>query len=270
MPNEFTAARRGRSARGHGDASRAIRNGVRSQWMSGLGDSYPIDGGIVSRSKASSALISPAVPAASRVCPMLPFTEPMGMAAPAGTRPAITSARAATSVASPSAVDVPCASTRPRSAGSTPARASARIMARTCPSFRGAHRPFPLPSQDEPTPRTIARMGWPCASASSSRSSSSTPTPSEDTNPFARASNGNEPSAESALACANMMIDASCEKETPPARAKSTRPWRRAREAISSAANDDAQAASTTRWRPVRPKAAETSPAIALVTRLTP
>ncbi len=87
---------------------------------------------------------------------MLDFTEPSAMecgAAPAAPKTAV---RLVSSEASPTRVEVPCASTAPAVDGSTPARSQARCTASCWPTGFGAVMPLPLPSEEPPTPRMTA------------------------------------------------------------------------------------------------------------------
>ncbi len=70
--------------------------------------------------RASAVLMRPAMPAAPSVWPRLPLTEPMAHGVSRGT--AWTAPSAAHSMASPSTVPVPCASTNATRSGAIPAR----------------------------------------------------------------------------------------------------------------------------------------------------
>ena len=104
---------------GHSSAasgSHRVASGPRS---SGCGETTPVVGGMIPVPRASTALISPAAPAAARACPMLALIEPSA----AGSRaPARSSDSASSSASSPAAVPLPCPSIRRASRGSTPAR----------------------------------------------------------------------------------------------------------------------------------------------------
>ncbi len=79
--------------------------------MPGLGVSQCREAGRARWCNDSTVLISPAMPAAPSVCPMLVFTEPTINGRSAG-RPALsTEAIASISIGSPTGVPVPCAST---------------------------------------------------------------------------------------------------------------------------------------------------------------
>ncbi|PSK57184.1 hypothetical protein B0E53_07025 [Micromonospora sp. MH33] len=71
---------------------------------------------------------------------MLVFTEPSAQVS-AGAAPAYTSCSAATSMASPSGVPLPCPSTRPTSPGATSAVASALATAAAWPPGPGTAKP---------------------------------------------------------------------------------------------------------------------------------
>ena len=84
---------------------------------------------------------------------MLDFTEPRAIEpALAPAAPKILS-MLSNSVASPTRVDVPCASMAVAVAGSTPARSQARATANCWPTGLGAVMPLPLPSEEPPTER---------------------------------------------------------------------------------------------------------------------
>ena len=84
---------------------------------------------------------------------MFDFTEPRAIEpglAPAAPKIARTLSN---SEASPTRVEVPCASIAVAKDGSTPARSQAREMASFCPTGLGAVMPLPLPSDEPPMPR---------------------------------------------------------------------------------------------------------------------
>ena len=87
---------------------------------------------------------------------MLDLTEPS--ATPRTGAPAApnTAVRLSSSVASPTRVEVPCASMAETVAGSTPACSQARCTARRWPIGLGAVMPLPLPSLEPPMPRMTA------------------------------------------------------------------------------------------------------------------
>ena len=87
---------------------------------------------------------------------MFDFTEPSAMLPGAAPALAKTSVRLASSVASPTRVEVPCASTYPASAGLRCALAHARSTASRCPTGFGAVMPLPLPSLEPPSPSSTA------------------------------------------------------------------------------------------------------------------
>jgi hypothetical protein len=87
---------------------------------------------------------------------MFDLTEPSAMlprAAPAGPNTAV---RLSSSAASPTLVEVPCASMADTLAGSTPACRQARSMASRWPTGFGAVIPLPLPSLDPAMPSSTA------------------------------------------------------------------------------------------------------------------
>ena len=188
MPKELTPARRGApAAAGHGASAVARRKGPDASSSAGLGSSACSVGGICRWRSASTALISPAMPAAASRWPMLLFTEPSAHEPGAPPRPKAR-VSAATSTGSPSRVPVPCASTRPMLAASTPAAASAASITAHCRSRLGAVKLcFSAPSLLTAEPLITACTVSPAASASSSRRSTTTPTPLPGTVPAASA-----------------------------------------------------------------------------------
>ncbi len=87
---------------------------------------------------------------------MLDLTEPRAIDPGAAPWAAKISSRAPSSVASPTRVDVPWASSMPIELGSAPAFSHARRTASFCPIGLGAVMPLPLPSEDPPMPRMTA------------------------------------------------------------------------------------------------------------------
>ena len=146
----------------------------------------------------------PAAPAPALRWPMLDLTEPSAMErglAPDGLK---TSARQASSAASPTRVEVPWASRAVQVAGSTPAHSQPRATANFWPAGLGAVMPLPLPSEDPPTDRMTAWMLSPSRSASASRLRMKIAAPSPMTKPSAPASNGRVPVADSAPILQNL------------------------------------------------------------------
>ena len=191
MPNELTPARRGSLSAGQGVARVLTKKGPKS--IRGFGRSKWRLGGRIPSRRASTVLIRPAAPEAASRCPMLVFTDPMaqgGCSPPSPSGDAAKAAfRAATSIGSPSAVPVPCASTYWMLAASTPALASAARSAAACPSTLGAVKPtLAVPSLLLAEPRMTARTVSPSATASSRRFRTTAPTPLPPTTPWARAS----------------------------------------------------------------------------------
>ena len=110
MPNPLEPTTRGPSSRRHRRRSAAMRRGVPPSSKAGLGRSKWSVLGISPCSMASTHLISPARPAAASRWPRFDFTDPTrqpGCGSPSANAPA----RASSSMGSPSAVPVPCAST---------------------------------------------------------------------------------------------------------------------------------------------------------------
>ena len=83
---------------------------------------------------------------------MLPLAEPRAIER----APPNTDARPSNSATSPTAVEVPWASTKVAVDGSRPASCQARWIASFCPCGLGATIPLPRPSLDCPTPRITA------------------------------------------------------------------------------------------------------------------
>ena len=153
-PNAETAPRRTPSTpSGHGRRAVLTANGIRCQSTFSLGVRKFRLGASTFSCSERVILNSPAVPAAALRWPMLDFTEPS--ATDPGASPAApkTASSEASSAASPTRVEVPCASTAPTVPGSTPALAQARVTASCCPTGLGAVMPLPLPSEEPPTPR---------------------------------------------------------------------------------------------------------------------
>ena len=156
-PNALTPPRRTSfSGASHGRRCVLTAKGRVSQSTLGFGFSKCRLGASCFSCSERTILNSPAEPAAALRWPMFDLTDPRAMergAAPAAPKTAV---RLASSEASPTRVEVPCASTAPAVAGSTPARCHARSTASCCPTGFGAVMPLPLPSEDPPTPRMTA------------------------------------------------------------------------------------------------------------------
>ena len=87
---------------------------------------------------------------------MLDLTDPSAIEPVAAPALPKTSVKLASSVASPTRVEVPCASMQEASAGSSPAIGQARSTASRCPTGLGAVIPLPLPSLEPPRPSSTA------------------------------------------------------------------------------------------------------------------
>ena len=87
---------------------------------------------------------------------MLDLTEPSAIEPLAAPALRNTSVKLASSVASPTRVDVPCASMQVASTGSAPATCHARSTASRCPTGLGAVMPLPRPSLEPATPSSTA------------------------------------------------------------------------------------------------------------------
>jgi LDH2 family malate/lactate/ureidoglycolate dehydrogenase len=106
-PNDDTVATRGPAdAHGIGAVGTAKNSGAEA--MSGWGADQLASGGMVFLCTASTAFISPAMPAADMVCPTFAFAEPIHTGLP---RPASCAFSAPSSVRSPTVVPVPWVST---------------------------------------------------------------------------------------------------------------------------------------------------------------
>ena len=200
-------------------------------------------------------MITPPTPAAACACPMLDFTDPIHKGRSTGRPWPYVASRACASIASPSGVPVPCASTTSTSPGASRASRRASRITRCCAGPLGAVNPLLVPSEFTALPRISASTGWPRALASESRSSSSSPTPSDHAVPSARAENAlHRPSAASPRCRLNSMNDAGVDMNvTPPATAIAHSPRRSAWPARWTATSEDEQAVSTVMAGPSRP-----------------
>ncbi len=125
MPNEDTAARRGRPVSGQATGSVTSSTAPAVQSTCGVGSSTCRVGGTTPCWRASTILMTPAMPAADWVCPMLDFTEPSSSGRSSGRSWPYVASSACASIGSPSVVPVPCASRASTSAGESPALARA-------------------------------------------------------------------------------------------------------------------------------------------------
>ena len=151
---------------------------------------------------------------------MFALTLPNGILRSAKSSLGNASARAANSVASPTCVEVACASMYCTSCG--PKRGGyARCMASVWPSLRGAQRLFPLPSADMPIPRITQRIRSPSANAFGRVFKTSVTKPSAVTNPEALASKGRDLPAETDCACENSTNESLLQNDAPPTTAMS-------------------------------------------------
>ncbi len=204
-PKALTPARRGSGPEWvHSRSSVFTRNGVEAQSTFGLGSWKCRLGGSTLSFRLMTALNMPAAPAAAFRWPMLDLTEPRAMDPGATPWAAKISSRAPSSVASPTRVDVPCASSIPMEPGSTPALRHARLTASFWPTGLGAVMPLPLPSDEPPIPRMTAYTWSPAFSASERRLSTKSAAPSPITKPSAPASNGRVPVADRAPILQNL------------------------------------------------------------------
>ena len=165
-------------------------------------------------------------------------------------------------MASPTLVEVPCASMAEAEAGFRAALSHARSTASRCPTGFGAVMPLPLPSLEPPRPRRTAYTRSPSRSASSRRLSTNNAAPSPITNPSAPASKGLVPVAESAPILQNFTKPCTpMLRSMPPVIAASyswlASPWK----AAEVAARAEAQAASVVKFGPRKSKRFATRPA---------
>ena len=123
------------------------------------------------------------MPAAVSRWPMFAFTAPIAQRARSPARTAAAYARFSplNSIGSPSAVPVPCASSRPSVAGSIPARAHASTSSSACATGLGTVRDCTRPPWFSALPRITPWMRSPSRRARESGFSTITPTPSPRT-----------------------------------------------------------------------------------------
>ncbi|PSK61847.1 hypothetical protein B0E53_06248 [Micromonospora sp. MH33] len=230
-----------RSPAGQGRASSVTRSAPPSA-SSGWGRRQPVVGGSTSRCTASTALISPATPAAALVCPMFALMLPSTAGDAAGPR---TPSSARSSASSPTAVPVPCPSTSRTAPGSMPARSYARRSASRCPLSSGRVSP-PLPSDEEAQPSNRPYGRSPRSRAYPARASTTTPQPSPGRKPVGRASYtrisspASAPTREKPTSSSGSRL-----RSTPPASATSSWPAATASAAVITASREEAQAPST-------------------------
>ena len=150
-PNALTPARRTPPSGVAQSRSRVFTaHGAVSQSTFSLGLTKFSEGAWTFSCSERTILYSPAVPAAALRWPMFDLTDPRAIVP--GATPAAPKilARLSSSAASPTLVDVPCASIAPTVAGSTPERSQARETASCWPIGLGAVMPLPLPSEEPP------------------------------------------------------------------------------------------------------------------------
>ena len=156
-PNALTPPRRTPDGGvGQSRSSVFTTNGEVSQSTFGFGSLKLRLGGSTLSCRLRTILNMPAAPAAALRCPMFDLTDPSAMLCVGAPAAPNTSVRLCSSVASPTRVDVPCASTEVTVAGSSPAMSQARWTASRWPIGFGAVMPLPLPSLEPPMPRMTA------------------------------------------------------------------------------------------------------------------
>ncbi len=159
---------------------------------------------------------------------MLVLTDPRSSGSDRGAA-VRAAARARTSIGSPSAVPVPCASTYATSCGATPALASASRITASCAGPLGAVSPALGPSWFTALPRMIASTRSPSASASDSRFRTTIPQPSPSEKPSAAASKVLQRPSEASMRALEKAIvfSGASVRWTPPATAIRHSPLRR-------------------------------------------
>ncbi|GAA3784069.1 hypothetical protein GCM10022379_57950 [Micromonospora maritima] len=254
MPNDDTAARRGRSTSGHGRADVTSSTAPADQSTFDDGASTCSVGGTTPCRIARTILTIPATPAAAWVWPRFDLTDPSSSGADRSC-PYVASSACA-SIGSPNVVPVPCASTTSTSTGDSRALASAARMTRCCAGPFGAVSPFDAPSWFTAEPRTTARTRWPSRRASERRSRSSTPTPSDQPVPSAPSANDLHRPSGASPRCRLKSTNVSSVviTVTPPASASTDSPARNDRTARCRATSEDEQAVSTVSAGPSRPR----------------
>ncbi len=254
MPKELTPAYRPPSvgAQGWRSCGRVIP--VSSRSILGFRVVKWTSGGTVRRRRQRITLSSPAMPAAASRWPMFVFTEPTRSRAPPLRWPSARTS-ASISIGSPSAVPVPCASTRPMSAAVRPASASAASTREIWASTFGAVNPDERPSELTAEPWITAWIRSQSRTAWSRRLSTTTPHPSPRVKPLARASKDlHNPSGASERVWTTSRVERGDRMRlTPPASATSHSPRRSAWLARWTATSDDEHAVSIATAGPVSP-----------------
>ncbi|MGX1118265.1 hypothetical protein RKD37_003628 [Streptomyces ambofaciens] len=257
MPNELTPRQLPGplSPVSQGTTSRGISMPVPSSWIRGLRVRRCTTGGSRRRLTESTPRMSPAMPEAASRWPRPVLTEPMRSGAPPADRSRAATI-ASTSIGSPSAVPVPCASMAPIASGPSPASSRAARIRAICARTLGAVKPEERPSWLTALPRTTAWTRSPSRRASASRLRTTTPQPSPRVKPLARASKVlHRPSGASELVCWISRVERGERiRLTPPASATSHSPRRSAWPARWTAVREDEQAVSTATAGPISPR----------------
>lgn len=181
-PNALTPARRGApSSLAHAASSVWSRNGESARSRYGLARSAGTSGVSVRWWSWSTALVSALIPAADSACPIADLTEPSAQKPVRSVRALKARSRASTSIRSPISVPVPCASTYPSDAGSTPARSRQSATTACCAVADGTRKPGVRPEWLTALPLITAYTASPSSTARLSGLSSTAPTPSADT-----------------------------------------------------------------------------------------
>ncbi|PSK62140.1 hypothetical protein B0E53_05957 [Micromonospora sp. MH33] len=146
IPNDETAARRGRSTAGHGVGSVTRVTAPAVQSTCGVGRSTCRVAGTTPCRMARTILMIPAMPAAAWVWPMFDLIDPSSSGAASPRSCPYVASRACASIGSPRVVPVPCASTTSTRSGVSFAPARACRMTRCWEGPLGAVRPLLAPS----------------------------------------------------------------------------------------------------------------------------
>ena len=255
-PNALSAARRtDPGPRGsHARSAVLTTKGEASNSQAGLGVAKFSEGGICRCASARRTLTSPTAPAALIVWPTAVFTEPRAQKprSPVLRRKARVSP--STSMGSPSRVPVPCASTKPMVAGSTPNRSYTDARSAAWEGALGAVMPLVRPSWLASDPSITPQTWSPSARARASGFITTDATASPGTKPSAAASKARQtPDGESmpARLAASTKVGVGS-TQTPPAIAMSQRPSARLSRARWIAVSEEEHAVSTVRQGPRR------------------
>ena len=157
-PKALTLALRGFLSIPSGQSSGSVitLKGMLPKSILGFGVSKCSEGGSILLCRASAVLMIEADPAAALRWPIIDFTDPSPIELFFIEPLSHTLQSVSASTASPTDVDVPCASMSCTVSGVICALSRALRMASICPLGLGAVIPFPLPSLEAPMPLTMA------------------------------------------------------------------------------------------------------------------